>query len=81
MRVAIRCQRPTTVPGSRFEGLRFMKSQDLAAFLPHPLVQQTMHDQLSPNKADTEIVNSTRSGALFFCAGRDLSPLFGNSVY
>jgi hypothetical protein len=39
-----------------------------------------MRDQLSPNKADTEIVNSTRSGALF-SAPEGTSPPFSVTLY
>ena len=79
MRVAIRCQRSPAVPGSRFEGLCITKSQD-AAFLPHPLVQQTMHNQLSPDKADTEFVNSTRPDR-FFSAPGGICPPFSVTLY
>ena len=66
--------------GSRFEGLCFTKFRDSAAFLPHPLVQQTMHDQLSPNKTDTEFANSTRRDPFFF-APEGTCPVFSVTLY
>ena len=67
LRIVIVVKMPTSCngSGSRLEGRRFTRSQHSAAFLPHPLVQQTMHDKLSPTNSDTEIVNSTRPDQLF----------------
>lgn len=80
MRVAIRYQRSTTVSGSRFEGLCFTKFRDSASFLPHSLVQQTMHNRLSPNKTDTKLANSTRRDPFFFAPG-GTCPSFSATLY